>query len=54
MLELETVNKVIASGEYNDLLGIVKGFRNGAVYGNSKVTRRQNQISSCFGHDDPV
>lgn len=33
MTAVDTINAIIASGAYNDILGIVKGFRNGAVYG---------------------
>ncbi len=30
---MDEINKIIKSGAYNDILSILKGFRNGAVYG---------------------
>jgi peroxisomal membrane protein 4 len=30
---MESLNSLLASGQYHDLLAIVKGCRNGAVYG---------------------
>jgi peroxisomal membrane protein 4 len=30
---MEAVNTIIASKDYHDILSIIKGFRNGAVYG---------------------
>ncbi|KAI9095945.1 Tim17/Tim22/Tim23/Pmp24 family-domain-containing protein [Phlyctochytrium arcticum] len=30
---MDTLNALLASGQYHDFLAIVKGFRNGAVYG---------------------
>ncbi|KAJ3111338.1 Peroxisomal membrane protein 4 [Phlyctochytrium bullatum] len=30
---MESLNQVLASGQYHDLFAIIKGFRNGAVYG---------------------
>ncbi|KAJ3294384.1 Peroxisomal membrane protein 4 [Borealophlyctis nickersoniae] len=33
MAPLEALNELLASGQHHDLLAIIKGFRNGAVYG---------------------
>ena len=30
---MDAIDSIIASGAYHDILSIVKGFRNGAVYG---------------------
>ena len=57
-----SLNAFLRNPEYHDILAIVKGFRNGAVYGAFLIfnncgaqeahwVRRQNSISTCAGHD---
>ena len=49
MKGVEALDGIIASGAYHEILSIVKGFRNGAVYGK----RRNQQGSQAASHPAP-
>ena len=43
---MSTLNDLLASGKYHDLFAILKGFRNGAVYGIMTTPKKVTEIGA--------